>query len=218
MTPETGLVTLLHLLVFAYWLGGDIGVFYASTLVSDRNRQPAARLAAGKILADVDLAPRLCLLLALPTGLALAETTGWIDMGAIWIVIAFAAAFAWIALVVRLHLQHGATALRTVDFWLRGAFCAALIGTGAAALLSVIALPRFLALKLLLLGFAVAMGLLVRFALAPFGPAFARLADGQTSAAIDDAIARSLGRARPAVAAIWIALTLAAFIGVTKPA
>lgn len=218
MAIETALFTLLHLLVFAYWLGGDIGVFYASTLLTDSKRDRAGRLAAGKIVADVDLAPRFCLLLALPTGLALGAAKGWITLSSIWIIFAFACAALWTWLVLHLHLTHGASVLlKRIDTCLRFALLAGLVGAAIGAFAGFWPLPLFIALKLLLLGVAVAMGLIVRKVLEPFGPAYKKLATVGADPETDRIIAGALARARPAVIVIWIVLIIAAFLGVAVP-
>lgn len=211
------LPTVLHLLVFAYWLGGDIGVFYASTLLTDSARAPAGRLAAGKILADLDLAPRFCLLLALPTGLLLADQTGWLTMSPLWIGLVFVLALAWFCAVLRLHLRHGPESLRRLDFGLRIVFLFLLGGAAIAGFSDVLAIPLFLSLKLSLLAFCVLMGLFVRIALKPFAPAYLQLATSGPSEEADAVIRRSLSRARPAVVMIWIALVAAALLGVARP-
>ena len=215
---ELTLFTLLHLLVFVYWLGGDVGVFYASTLLTDEKRDAAGRLAAGKIVADVDLAPRFCLLLALPTGLALAAVKGWMQIDAVWLVAAFIAAFAWIYLVVQLHIRHaGMEAMKRLDTVLRALFLAGLAIAGIGGLIGVFSIPLFVSLKLLILAFAVLMGLLVRIALAPFGPAYIALATNGPDPDTDRIIKTSLNRARPAVVMIWLALLLAAWLGLATP-
>ncbi|MEO1135382.1 MAG: hypothetical protein AAFW68_02085 [Pseudomonadota bacterium] len=215
---ETAIFTLLHLLVFAYWLGGDLGVFYASRLLTDQTRDRAGRLAAGKIVADVDLVPRFCLLLSLPTGLALGAARGWLSISPVWIGAAFVAALLWIFLVVRLHLSHGASIfLKRADVSLRVIFLAGLVGAAISALSGFLDLPLFLALKLLLLGLAVAMGLIVRIVMQPFGPAFMKLTTVGADPETDRIISTSLKKARPAVIVIWIALISAAFLGVAIP-
>ncbi|MBY0421226.1 MAG: hypothetical protein K2Q06_02900, partial [Parvularculaceae bacterium] len=193
MPLDVALLTLLHLLIFAYWLGGDLGVFYSSYLLTDPKRAPAGRLAAGKVVADVDLAPRIALLMTLPTGLALADAKGWIALPMPALLGAFGAAAAWIFVVLRLHAKHGPPQLRRVDLGLRLAFFLALVGCGSAGLLGALELPLFLSAKLLLLAFCVAMGLLVRASLAPFGPAYISLATNGPSPESDAAIRASLG-------------------------
>lgn len=216
--PMDSLLILFHLLVFAYWLGGDIGVFYASTLLTDNRRDVAGRITAAKILADVDLAPRFCLLLAMPTGLAVAASRGWLTVGPIFVVSIFVVSVAWISLVWTLHKTHGTSAnLKLIDTSMRWLFLIGLVGTGVTAIAGAINIPLFIALKLLLLGFAVSMGLLVRRVLVPFGPAFAKLANGDGDAETDQTIKQCLDRARPAVVAIWAALIAAAWLGVTTP-
>lgn len=215
---ELTLFTLLHLLVFVYWLGGDVGVFYASTLLTDEKRAAAGRLAAGKIVADVDLAPRFCLLLALPTGLALAAVKGWLQINAGWVVAAFIAAFAWIYLVVQLHVHHaGMETMKRLDTALRFAFLALLLVAGTGGLVGAFSIPLFISLKLFVLAFAITMGLLVRRALKPFGPAYVALATDGPSPDTDKIIKSSLDRARPAVMLIWAALLLAAWLGLATP-
>jgi hypothetical protein len=218
MDAAAVLLSLLHLLVFAYWLGGDIGAFRASLMLANANRPAAARLAAATILNDVDLAPRIALLLALPTGVALAVAKGWIAASASLALGLFALAALWIFVVFKLHHAHGPEWLRRADFWTRTAFAFGLIGAAVAGYSGAIALPLFIELKISLLGFCVAMGLLVRIALKPFPPALAALARGAATAETDDSIRRILARARPAVIAIWGALIAAALLGLWAPA
>ncbi len=217
MPLDDALATLLHLLVFAYWLGGDIGVFYSSFLLVDEKRPAAGRLAAGKILSDVDLAPRICLLLTAPTGLALAAAKGWIPLNGAFVGLAAVAAGVWILAILQLHRLHGPAWLRTADIVARLAFLVALAGFGAAGLAGAVAMPLFIALKLLLLAFCIVMGLLVRASLTGFAPAYVALATHGPSVETNAAIKGALDKARPFVVAIWAALILAAWLGVTTP-
>lgn len=215
---EITLFALLHLLIFVYWLGGDVGVFYASTLLTDKKREAAGRLAAGKIVADVDLAPRFCLLLALPTGLALAAVKGWLQINPLWIMTAFIVSFGWIYIVIQLHIHHaGMEMMKRIDTVLRLAFLSSLMISGVGGLIGAFPIPLFIALKLLILAFAVSMGLLVRIALKPFGPAYVSLATSGPDPDTDRIIKSCLNRARPAVLMIWVALLLAAWLGLATP-
>ena len=115
-------------------------------------------------------------------------------------------------------MRHGKPdSFKRADTLLRYLFLAALWLTGVAGLGGLVTIPLFISLKLIVLGFAVLMGLIVRGVLAPFGPAMAALASGGADAATNATIKAALGRARPAVVAIWIALVIAAWLGVATP-
>ena len=44
------LILLLHIILFCYWLGGDIGVFYSSNFVVNDDLSRETRLTAAKIM------------------------------------------------------------------------------------------------------------------------------------------------------------------------
>lgn len=206
---ETALATLLHLLVFAYWLGGDLGAFVASFVVTDTRQAPAVRLAAARLLGHVDMAPRTALILTLPTGLTLASLRGWLELDTLVLGCVWVGAAAWLGLLWRQHV-HPLPALRQMDLALRAAL---LLGLLAAAWRVD---PLFLKAKFVLLALAVIAGLVIRQRIAPLGPALAGLAAG-TTAMSDPVITRSLARARPLVVMIWMTLLAAAWLGLTKP-
>ena len=44
------IVVIIHVLLFVYWLGGDLGVFYSSKFVVRPDISPEARAIAAKIM------------------------------------------------------------------------------------------------------------------------------------------------------------------------
>ena len=62
------LLIIFHLLLFVYWLGGDMGVFYSSGMVIDPKLSNSARVTAAKIMIDLDFVPRICMTLTLTVG------------------------------------------------------------------------------------------------------------------------------------------------------
>ena len=62
------LLIIFHLLLFVYWLGGDMGVFYSSGMVVDTKLSNSARVTAAKIMIDLDFVPRICMTLMLTVG------------------------------------------------------------------------------------------------------------------------------------------------------
>jgi len=210
---------LLHILVLVYWLGGDLGAFYASSLLVQDERPAAGRLAAAQILLNVDMAPRSAMILAFPTGLALAVSRGWLSLDWTWVWIAFAVAAVWLLLAWLVHLKAGPQALvKPLDTFIRYAALAGLLAGALASLAGLYDAPLFLVLKFLILALAIVCGLLIRRVLKPFGPAFAALAMGQAGAPENAAIKASLSNAKLYVLTIWTALIAAATLGVYTPA
>ena len=62
MVTGLSLLTLLHLLIPIYWLGGDLGAFYGSRFMIDPARSVPERMMALKILNNIDMAPRTTLM------------------------------------------------------------------------------------------------------------------------------------------------------------
>ncbi len=215
---DQALFALLHVLVFVYWLGGDLGAFYTSHFLTRENVASDRRLMAAKIVGDVDMAPRTALILALPTGLMLAESKSWIAMG--WPIIGaiVVASLVWLALAWKLHLAHDAPPawIKTTDTSIRYGLILALVTSGGLALASMIELPLFIALKLLALAGCIALGLYIRVVLKPLGPALMGLTGPDALAAEAD-LASTLNRARPLVMGIWALLLIAAFLGLWTP-
>lgn len=207
--------TLLHVLVFVYWLGGDLGAFYASRIVTDPTQAPAARGAAAKVLANVDMAPRTALILAFPTGLTLVALKGWADVAPLWIAAAWAVSLAWLALAWTIHVRHlpPAALVRRIDLAIRWAALALLAGLAIGPWEA----PVFIRFKIALLGAAIVCGLVIRARLAPFGPAFAAMLSQGSTPEGEAVINRSLAGARPFVMAIWTCLLLAALLGLATP-
>lgn len=75
MTPYD-IALLLHILLFCYWLGGDVGVFYSSQFVVDSKLSRETRMTAAKIMLGCDLVPKICMSLMLTVGGILAHYLG----------------------------------------------------------------------------------------------------------------------------------------------
>ncbi len=213
------LLALLHILIPVYWLGGDLGAFYSAGFLIDPKRSVPERLLALTILNNIDMAPRTTLILALPTGVLLGWDKGWIHLPGFAVLTLWLAALAWLAIAWTLHLRHGgAPRLRRVDLAIRWALLSALTAAGLLGLTHLIALPLFIASKLLLLAAAVSMGLLVRRLLVPLLPAIVAMRRTGIATPDDDrAIAGVISRTRPAVMAIWVLVLAASVLGFARP-
>lgn len=221
MTFTLALLTLLHILVFVYWLGGDLGAFFSSYTLINPSKPVEVRLFALKVVNNVDMAPRTSLILTLPTGLSLASAKGWMEIPTPVLVVVWLLAGAWLFLNWRIHLKHlpSTAGERRFDLGVRWVLVAGLFGTGGAGIAGLIpAMPLFIAIKCMLLATAMLAGLLVRRA---FGPLFVAVremaANGPTPE--NDRIMRHviMRRSKPTVVSIWIIITSAALCGLVTP-
>ena len=213
------LLSLLHLLIPVYWLGGDLGAFYGSRFMVDPSRTVPERLMALKILNNIDMAPRTALILAFPTGFTLAIAKGWLDFSGTAIALTWAAFLAWLALAWAVHLRHGPAGqgLKRIDIVVRYGVLALLVAGGIAGLTGAVALPLFIALKLLVLAGCITIGLIVRRQLVPLFPAIADLRENGPTPQGDAAIRGVIAITQPTVMLLWGLVLVASFLGLATP-
>jgi hypothetical protein len=219
MDVTTSLLTLLHLLVLVYWLGGDLGAFYGSSFLTDPQRSVPERLMALKILNNVDMAPRTALILAFPTGVTLAWAKGWLAVAPLFLVVAWAAFLAWLALAWAVHLKHGPSGqtLKRADLALRYLIIVALVAASVAAMSGAVAVPVFIVVKMLILAVCFALGLVVRRQLVPIFPAVVQMRESGPTPGSDRVIADVISRTRPTVILLWLMILIAAYLGIATP-
>lgn len=219
MDSGIALLTLLHLCIAVYWLGGDLGAFYGSTFMTDPKRTVAERMMALKILNNIDMAPRTALILAFPTGLTLAWAKGWLQLPGDLVALADMAFLLWLALAWAVHLAHGGggDTIRRVDIAIRYIALVALGAAGIAGIAGAVAMPLFIALKLCILALCVALGLVVRRQLVPLFGAIRTMTTTGPTPETDATIAAVNGRARISVLTIWALVLAASFLGIATP-
>ena len=218
---------LLHLLLLTYWLGADLGVFYSSRYVLKPELTPASRAVALKIMAWLDVAPRLCLVLFLPSGVTLMALDDYgRDIFAGWpLVGVWAASAVWFGLVLADHLLHDSplhALVRRLDLAVRFAVVVGLLGSAAYALavdspFGVDTNPKWLGGKVALYAIAIGCGIAIRFQLRPFAPAFGRLMSAGSSPEVERDLRGAIVGSQPYVATIWLCVLGSAVLGVFKP-
>lgn len=215
------LLKLAHLLLFVYWLGGDVGVFYSAIHVRDRRLSLEARQMALRILGWVDQIPRYCLVLMLPVGYSLADQLGIVVLPRLVFIFLWVVSVIWLWMVWAIHhLQNRAIAeqLRRIDLAWRFILTAGLLfdawqgfnGTGHV-------LTTWLAAKFLILATLIFCGIMIRVRGKPLGPALRELFANGSTPQVEATIQQTSSRTRPFVLAIWALLVIAAYIGISKP-
>lgn len=219
MNPQE-LLTLLHVILFAYWLGADIGVFYSSGFVVDDRLSRESRLTAARIMLAVDLVPRICMSLMLTVGGLLSATLGvehptW-QMAGIVLLGPF-----WLGMVLLLHFRHHASfvpMLTRFDFHFRwGMIALLLLSSGQSLATGQLEHAPWLIAKLLGFAFLIFCGLMIRVRLKGFTEAYIKLLQGSETPEDNRRMQRSLSRVRPWVVSIWIVLLLEAWLGIARP-
>ena len=203
------IVVFLHILLFAYWLGADLGVFVCSMVGRRQNLSADQRLGLREAGDLIDMAPRTCLVLMVPVGLTLAAEYGSPIHGAVALSAVWVAGLAWLWLVWQVHLQHHSALGKLfwkIDFAVRALVMAGFVGFGAWCLATGGPIAgHWLAAKMLLFGLIILCGIVVRIML--LAPPPATPAAGATLGA----------GIRNVVFMIWGLVAVIAFIGVTKP-
>ncbi|GAB3096313.1 hypothetical protein G8770_17215 [Aestuariicella hydrocarbonica] len=211
------LIKLLHIVCFVYWLGGDLGTFYASRFVVRSDLSNESRSTALTIMMGCDQGPRFAMPLILPLGLHLAHITGLFAVPDAWLAVTWLLAAIWVTTVMVLHFAHGKSfipALTQFDFYFRAVMIAGLLGLSSYALMTGNILKAdWLATKLLIFALLVACGLMIRVGLKPFMTGWVKLMSGDTSDAVNQQIQQAIAKCRPYVYAIWGGLLICAALG-----
>jgi len=211
---------LLHLVLFAYWLGGDLGVFYSSGFVVNPELSRETRLTTAKIMLGCDLVPRICMSLTLTIGGLLSSYIG-IEHASwqMWAIILLGPL--WLSMVLVLHFQHDAAyipALTKIDYYFRWLLIFAIIASCVYAYSTGrLSEAPWLIAKLLCFAFLVFCGLMIRIQLKDFGATYVKILQDNFNDDDNKAMIRSLNRVRPWVVTIWIGLVFEAYLGIAKP-
>ena len=211
-----GLLVFFHVLLFAYWLGPDWGVFVNGRRVADESLSTEERLRFLVASVAIDVLPRSSIVLIIAVGFSLAYQGGLVDMSGWWLVVVWAVATVWLSLVwlTGYVLQPGAlkSRLDAWHMWLRHGL------TGFFALLGAYSLATgtpfanaWLATKLILLAVLLAGGSALRVIVG----GWVRELTGDTTA--KGRIAASYLGTRRLVFLFWGTTIAIAFLGVTKP-
>ena len=203
---------LLHLLLFAYWLGGDIGVFYSSGFAINPKLSRGARQAAGTIMMNLDLIPRLCLSLMLTVGGILTHYYGiehplWQMIGIILL------GPIWTCALIYIHFNEGTDLVKKmtkIDYYFRWIMVFTLIASVTYAFIFTDRLAEnpWVGAKLIVFAALIFCGIMIRKYIGGFITGIHNIVTDNINEADDIAMAASLSKARIFVLTIWFLLLL----------
>lgn len=215
------LFIILHLLLFVYWLGGDLGVYYSSNFVINPKLGNETRLNAAKIMLGLDLVPRICMTLMLTVGGTLAEIVGlehptW-ELVGLWLLAPF-----WMTMVLVIHFKEGtplSKKLAKFDYYFRWFMVAVILASIVQSVVTGrLAGANWLNVKITIFAGLIFCGIMIRRHLPAFITGLHKMAAGDTMSDADNAaMATGLHGARPWVWLIWAGVFTEALLGVFKP-
>jgi hypothetical protein len=214
------ITVILHVLLFVYWLGGDLGVFYSSKFVVKPDISPESRSIAAKIMLDLDLIPRICMSLMLTVGGILTEFIG-VPHPTYQMVGIILLGPVWLFCVLYLHFRHSGAAhamITKFDMFIR---YAVVIGIPISVWLhwdsNNLADYPWVAAKLMLFSFLVFCGIMVRGKIGPFFTVLMKCRAGENPTAEEnEAQRKSLVQLRVWVFMIWAGVFVEGLIGIAN--
>ena len=215
-----GLTNFLHILLFAYWLGADLGVFYGARRASRPGLTYQERIKIRQVVAVVDMAPRTALILMLPVGFQLAAqwnpAISTFALSVIWI-----SGLVWLALMWIVHFQVGTPigeVLRKIDLAIRYVVLLVMAGIGIMSLMGTGPFAQqWLAVKAFLFAVIIALGLGLRIVAARNPPVMEQLRLEQDVPTAEQRLKENHRAAAALALSLWAVVAIMAFLGNLKP-
>lgn len=208
--------TLIHILLFVYWLGADLGVFLLAKKAADTSLDMGQRMLCLRMSLMIDLTPRMAFTLMFPVGMMMSEVYGlawplWLK-ALVWLL-----AGLWLGLTVATAASEGKpinTLLQTIGkvwLWTLTVF---FFGLGGYSLIAdSIFLADWLAIKVTLFGFICLLAIGIDWAFGPGIPAFLKMMQDGPDPDSEAVFQRSTNKTLIVVGTLYAVLLVMAFLG-----
>ncbi|HJP04262.1 MAG: hypothetical protein CL799_13565 [Chromatiales bacterium] len=211
----------LHVLMFVYWLGADLGVFTLALAIRNPNYSVEQRILLMRMSLLIDMTPRAAMALIAPVGLVLGESLGLVSVpgwlnAVIWVI-----AFAWIAGEIVAFRNMGTQLMVRIY-----------MGTGTLFVCIFLACTWFgiqslrfgepfatnwLALKVLLFGQVFLVSALMALFYAPVEAIFRQMEITGSSPELEARVRTQVNRGAIVTVVLFLLLATIAFLGQAKP-
>jgi len=211
----------IHILLFVYWLGADLGVFLLAKAARRSDLTFDQRVISLRMAMKIDILPRLSFALMFPVGLELSAARGLIEPTLALRALSWAVSAVWVAIVigmVRTEGKRGAAALRHANVALHWALFVVVGAIGVTSVLGRGPFPAgWLGWKILLFALIFFCGIMIDRRFEPVAPAFARLAAEGSRPDIEQAITSAIDRSIAWVLTLYALVVVIAFLGTARP-
>ncbi len=208
-----------HIVLFAIWLGGDIGVFILGQHFRKRHYSLETRLHFLKLLVLNDMGPRSAWALMVPVSISMIALS-WTSLPGWLVAASWAVGFVWLGLVWGAYLNAEtplAARLKSIEFWLKIALTAGFAALTLAGPAGWLDMADWLALKAGLFTAIFAIAIMIDVSYTPVGPLLKRLIAEGSSDATEVPLLRAMNRTRLWVLRLYALLIVIGAVGVFKP-
>ena len=211
----------VHILVFVFWLGADVGVFTGAWLSRDASRSFEARSAYLRVSLAVDLLPRSMFAIILPVGLHLTAALGLYAIPAWLFAASWTLAVAWIATILFIFFREGSVVAHALaKAQMAGEFVLGIIigGIGLMSLLGDGPIREgWLAGKIVLLGLLFFIAIVLELAFRPALIPFMEIGTDGSTPQRERRYSNAVNRALAVVVVLYLTLAVIAWFGKVKP-
>lgn len=213
------LFVFLHVLLFVFWLGTDVGVFLAAKISEKPALSVETRstvLGLGMVL---DRLPRSALALIVPSGLQLATMSGQLALPGGALPLMWALALIWLAVLWAGFLNpQTPTEQKAMLFnFAMNAVLAILVLAAGVWLLAAGNVAGWIAIKILIVGLIFVCGVFLDVLFKPAVEAFVGITTSGASDELNAAYSKAIGPVYLIVLAIYALVLAAAWLGIAKP-
>ena len=210
----------LHICMFVFWLGTDMGVMLCSKKSTDPNLGVEARFQMLEMALKIEILPRVMWVMALPLGVHLSKSLGYIEPSVLTLTLMWVFVLMWLVINVggaaNLEKPWGQQ-LSKINRFVVASLGVGLIIVAASSFMGYGPYePNSIALKVGLYGLINLTILGIEIAFFPLGVAFEKLATEGSSPELESSITNGMNTTLLWVHATYIMIFIVAFIGVTK--
>lgn len=211
----------LHVLMFVFWVGTDMGVMLGARKSTDSRLTLETRLVLVKLALLIELLPRTMWAMALPFGVMLSRQLELLDISDAGVAGVWLFTLVWVSISLGgAHYSEKPIGQRLarINRWIIGALGVTLTAIGAWSYFGAGPFETgWLAAKVALYGVINLTVLGIEASFIPVGPAFGRLFTEGSTPEVEAAISRGMQTTMFWVYASYILILIVGFIGIAKP-
>jgi len=221
MPSLISVLAFFHIILFVFWLGGDLGVAILGDHFRKRDTYSLQeRMTILKLLVINDLGPRYAWALMVASTISLVKAGGYWDLPIWGVALAWIISLGWCWIIHSAH-KAGQTdkgkKLRKVEMTLKWVLAAFYLGLGAISFTTDAPLePNWLATKALLFGLVFIAAILIDVMFKPVGPLLMAVIEKGSSDETELPLLKTMNKSRFWVRMVYLLLVIVAFIGTTK--